>query len=288
MKYDYTIISTIKDEPDIVKVIISVAHLMVPPQAWYIFYDGIDVYFLKKLLDYKRDYEYLNIKVFTHTDFQSQADFYYTRIANNLNFVYSQITEEDKNVNFIMKLDGDTILFYDYVDRLYSLMQKENLGCVSGRIQCTTTTGTVIENRDRNYSIGTGMLIKPHVLEYLGGYPNFPASDTIINIAANYLGYTTKQVDELMITQTRLTCGNSRYNRTLTTAIKQYYLRYPLPLVLLLVFRRDRKNLVYLIKILFKIKNEQRFNNKELIRFNNRNVIRLAVNKFIKKIIKKI
>jgi len=273
----YITITTTTDLNNLKEVGKALDKQTIKPIKWYIFNDSKEE---NIKLDIKIDYKIMNLK--------KNKCWYYKRLAINLNRLLKQIPKHEwEQCEAILKLDDDTIIPKNYVEKLKPFIENSNFGCVSGKIISKTKNGYVEEKRINHYAIGTGMLIRRKVFDYLKEYPMIAGSDTVINLASCYLGYQNQQLNHITIKQTRTTCSNSGMERWLATAIKQHYLRYPEIIIALNIRRQNKKNFIenYFTykKKCKRIKNNERLNNKELIKYNRIRIIGVIINDLLKR-----
>jgi hypothetical protein len=268
---NYVVISTFKTFKNLQKQINIFEKQKHKPLSWHIFNDSDE-----EEIKYKTSFP---IKIING---KRNNYWYYKRLAVNLNKVLKSFSKKDwAKIDCVLKLDDDTIITNNYVEKLTPFVIDSNFGCVSGKILSKIKGKYVNEVRINHYALGTGMLIRKEIFDYLKGYPRIAGSDTVINIASRYLKYQNQQLNNIVIKQTRPTCSESGTTRAIATAVKQYYLRYPF-IIIILNLRRSNKKLFFSnykqFKLLTKdVKNEERLANKGLVNFNR---VRLIITIF--------
>jgi len=273
----YIVITTTTDLKNIELVGKYLAKQTVRPLKWYIFNDSKE----------KRKVKVggINYKVF---NLPKNKFWYYKRLALNLNTLIKQIPEKEwKEIDCVLKLDDDTVLPRKYIETLVPFIKNSNFGCVSGKIVSKCNGKYIEEKRINHYAIGTGMLIRKKVLDWLGGYPVIAGSDTVINLASCYLGFQNQQLNHITIKQTRTTCSNSGEERWLATAIKQHYLRYPEIVIALNIRRQNKKEFFknygeYKSRIK-QVSENERLSIPELVNYNRLRIIGVILNDLLKK-----
>jgi len=212
---------------------------------------------------------------------------YYKRLAVNFNYLFKQIPKKlFDEADYFLKIDDDTIIEKDYVKNLIPFLRDGSYGAVSGKILSFNGKEYIHEKRKSDYAIGNAMFFRKELIEYLGGYPMFPSSDTVLNITANYLGFGTRQMDNIIFYQKRLTYVNSGLNQPTCMAVKRYYLRFPAPMVFGLLFFTSGKNVFAnfgkYFELVGKVKDCERLDRPELVRANNRRLILIVLKLFRK------
>jgi hypothetical protein len=274
----YIVISTFKSFNNFKKQIKLFNKQKYKPINWYIFNDS------NSSLEIKTDFP------ITIINGKKNNFWYYKRLAKNLNYLVKKIDKNEwEKAQCILKLDDDTIITKDYIEKLKPFIEDSNFGCVSGRIISKDKLKYITETRVNHYAIGTGMLIRKEILDYLKGYPVIAGSDTVINLTSCYLKYQNQQLNNIVIKQTRKTCSESGTSRSIATAVKQYYLRYP-TIILLLNLRRSNKkefwkNYKAYKKLIKNVKESERLNKKELIVYNKIRLLMVIARNLKKKVI---
>jgi len=189
-----------------------------------------------------------------------------------------------------MKLDDDTRLNKNYVKQLLPFLENSNFGCVSGKVISKTKKGYIGENRVNHYAVGTGMLLKRQIIDYHDGYPKIAGSDTLLNLTSRILDYQNQQLNHIYLKQERLTCENAKIDRTMASAIKQHYLKYPKWIIILNFVRNYKTSFVkkYLeyYKIIKKVPEEIRLQDKKIIGYNKRRLYYMVIRDIRRKVFK--
>ena len=262
---NYVVISTIKNEWDnFFAQIIMLEKQDIKPIAWYIIVDDdqLDKYqYLVDTIHHSFPIYLSEIKNKTNIN-------YYKRLAHNLDNLIKNINLEHFNqAQYLMKLDGDILIPYDYTYILLNELNNEkDIYVISGGIK---TIGVKDPKRYNDFPLGAAMLFHKDIVNYWKGYPKYPASDTVLSLTALLLKKRVKMCDKTIMTQVRNTSSRVGYNPTLSTAIKHYYLRYPLGLTILYILKEKPTSLFkFIIWYLKNKKNAERLNDPNIIRIN--------------------
>jgi len=280
---NYIVITTTCSTESLLKIVSSLEEQSVKPLAWFIFNDTNK--------DLKLSVKGINVFV---PNLEKNNYWYYKRLAGNLNKLVNFIPKDIwVKTDYVLKLDDDTILPKNYVKTLVPFLEYSNFGCVSGKILSSFKGKFVSEKRINNYALGTGMLFRKEILDYLGGYPVIAGSDTLINLVSRKMGFQNQQINFLEFKQIRLTCENSKMSRALCIAIKQYYLRYPLILIILNLRRCCKKdffvNWYYFSNFVkLNVKEDERLNDKSLVWFNKKRLFLMCIRFYKKRFVEKL
>jgi hypothetical protein len=232
MNKKYIVISTIKDEVDnFRKQITMLENQEIKPLAWYII---VDDFFLHRYTMIRSITKHSFPIIFFEAD--NLKTNYYLRLAKNLDKLVNKIQLHHlAKCDWVMKLDGDITIPNDYVTILFNELEKDTeLYSISGGLN---TRGIKDPKRYNDFPLGAAMLFHKELINYWQGYPTFPASDTVLNLTAIHMGKKVKMIDKTMMTQNRKTSSRVKMNPTISTAIKHYYLRYPLGLTILYILK---------------------------------------------------
>jgi hypothetical protein len=262
---NYSIITTTTNPIKLHQIVPNIKKQTIQPKCWHIYNDSNS--------EINIDFGKIKTKIY---DKNPNNYWYYKRLAINLNKIITPLmkTKEWKQIDCVLKLDDDTLLPKNYIADLKPFIKNSNFGCVSGKILSKKGNKYIKEKRVNHYAIGTGMLIKKEIFEYLKGYPEIAGSDTLLNLTSRILGYQNQQLNHINLKQTRLTCGNSGLDRTMASAIKQYYLKYPLWIILFNFKRNYKTNFIKkwrdYVKIIKTIKEKERLQDKKIISYNKK------------------
>lgn len=275
---NYIVFSTFKSFKNFKRIRKQIEKQKPLPIVWYIYNDS------GKRIEIEKGKFPIKIINGKKNDF-----WYYKRLAGNLNYLFKKIKKKHWNkINCLMKIDDDTIIPDKYIELLMPFIENSNFGCVSGKIYSKSKKRYVYEKRINHYAIGTGMLIRKEIFDYLKEYPLIAGSDTVINLASCYLGYQNQQLNHIELKQLRLTGQECGMSRSLATAIKQYYLRYP-KIIILLNLRRNNKAKfwenykAYKLRVK-KVSETERLNNTELINFNKKRIFLVILRDLIRRL----
>lgn len=277
---NYIVFSTLKNEiKNFENLLIDLNKQSLKPKKWYVYIDEPNYFDYTDIVkNSKTDFEIIIIPMRK----ELKTGNYYHQLALNLNYLLSSIPEDEfKSTKWFMKLDGD-IRLYDkyYVKKLfYEIVENPEIYMISGQLNYNPTEEP---RRYNEYPFGAATLIRNEVLDYWDRYPELPASDTVCCLTALMQWKEVRLSQNTKFLQIRNTSSRVNGSSTLSTAKKQYFLRYPLLLTSLYVIKDSPKEI---FKFLRWVKNNKkdlerlRLNDPDVLRMN---YIRLREHKFAK------
>jgi glycosyltransferase involved in cell wall biosynthesis len=215
----YVIISPVRDEEGFIhQTIQSVVAQTVLPCEWIIVNDGSSDRTGEILDTYARQYEWVRIVHRANRGFRKSGGGVVEAFNDGLS------VSELKDWEFLVKLDGDLILTPDYFEKCFDEFRKEpRLGIGGGTIYHTVDGVENIEHVPDFHVRGATKIYKRECWEAIGGLWVAPGWDTIDEVKANMLGWTSRSFPEIKLLQQRPTgtsesvwkdlvkCGRARY-----------------------------------------------------------------------------
>lgn len=115
-------------------------------------------------------------------------------------------TLQERNWNYIVKLDGDLIFAPDYFEKCFEYFRWEpTLGISGGEIQHDLSEGLTVEENPRFHVRGATKIYRRACWEAIGGLWRAPGWDTIDEVKANMLGWKTYAFTDLRLLHQRFT-----------------------------------------------------------------------------------
>jgi biofilm PGA synthesis N-glycosyltransferase PgaC len=125
-------------------------------------------------------------------------------VIDAFNEGYQQI--ESLDWDFIVKLDADLSFAPDYFERCFAEFEKdESLGIGGGSIYHEQDGALKLEPNPRFHVRGATKIYKRECWEKLGGLLRAPGWDTVDEVKANMLGWTTRSFPHLQVSHYRFT-----------------------------------------------------------------------------------
>jgi biofilm PGA synthesis N-glycosyltransferase PgaC len=117
---------------------------------------------------------------------------------------YDRMTAPDWD--FLVKLDGDVGLETDYFDRCIAEFEKDRSLGVGGGVICHLENGqAVVEDNPQFHVRGATKIYRRGCWEAIGGVPRGAAWDTLDEVKANMLGWTSRSFPQLQVIHFRFT-----------------------------------------------------------------------------------
>ena len=115
-------------------------------------------------------------------------------------------TLQSEDWEFLVKLDGDLTFTPDYFEKCFAHFNSDpKLGIGGGEIYHDFAAGLKLEAQPRFHVRGATKIYKRECWEAIGGLWEAPGWDTIDEVKANMLGWTTRSFEELRLVHHRLT-----------------------------------------------------------------------------------
>jgi biofilm PGA synthesis N-glycosyltransferase PgaC len=108
--------------------------------------------------------------------------------------------------DFIVKLDGDLVLPPDYFQECFKEFEKDSTLAIGGGTICHSKNGVMLPDFDQKLHVrGATKIYRRTFWDQLGGLYPAPGWDTIDELKANMLGWTTRSFPDIRILHRRPT-----------------------------------------------------------------------------------
>jgi poly-beta-1,6-N-acetyl-D-glucosamine synthase len=197
----YCIITPIRDEEKFIATTIeSVAAQTIRPAEWVIVDDGSTDGTGAIVGRYALAFPWIRVVHRKNRGFRSAG----SGVMEAFNEGYASLQLMDWQ--FIVKLDGDLALPPDYFERCFEYFERfPRLGMGGGTICNRRGTRLEVENGPRFHVRGATKIYRRGCWEALGGLLQAPGWDTLDEVKANMLGWTTRSFSDLKLIQFRAT-----------------------------------------------------------------------------------
>jgi biofilm PGA synthesis N-glycosyltransferase PgaC len=218
-KTQYVIISPVRDEEKFIAgTVRSVAEQTVRPAEWVIVNDGSSDRTGEILDSVAAEHSWIRVVHRANRGFRKSGG----GVVEAFNDGYKALAVKDWD--FIVKLDGDLTFAPDYFEKCFDQFQQDpRLGIGGGTIYNMFDGKGEIEEVPKFHVRGATKIYKRECWEAIGGLWVAPGWDTIDEVKANMLGWTSRSFDEIPLNQQRPTgtaesrwkdlvkCGRARY-----------------------------------------------------------------------------
>jgi len=215
----YVIISPVRDEEGFIgKTAESILSQTVLPSEWILVNDGSSDRTGEILDAYAREHAWIRVVHRANRGFRKSGGGVVEAFNDGLN------ASQFKDWDFLIKLDGDLILTPDYFEKCFDEFRKDSkLGIGGGTIYHELDGKQHIEHVPDFHVRGATKVYKRACWEAIGGLWVAPGWDTIDEVKANMLGWTSRSFPEIKLLQQRPTgtsenlwkdlvkCGRARY-----------------------------------------------------------------------------
>ncbi len=201
MQARYVVISAVRDEePFLPSTIECMAHQTIVPAEWMIVDDGstdntgniIDKYALK--------YPWIRGVHRKDRGFRKAGG----GVVEAFNDGYEGL--KTSNWNFIVKLDGDLSFEVDYFERCFRKFSEEPKLGVGGGVICHNVNGVKQFEQGPAFHVrGATKIYRKACWDAIGGFWPAPGWDTMDEVKANMLGWTTRSFPDLHLMHHRAT-----------------------------------------------------------------------------------
>lgn len=278
-KTKYIVISPVRNESKwIESTIVSMLNQTIQPVEWIIVDDGSRDLTHNIVLKYTEKYKWIKLIIKKDRGFAEPG----RGVMEAFYEGYAHRTCLD--FEFIVKLDGDLSFNEDYFELIFKEFSENNkLGLASGVCYIRKNGVLIPENHPKFHVRGPSKVYRRECWEQIGGLVKHLGWDTIDEIKAQYLGWTTLSFKNLQIIHHKQT----GYNTGLVKwAIKQgrsdYYCGYHPIFILAKGIRRIFFERPYLIDgmgiiigyFLSYLKKEQRYEESKVVEFLRREQIK--------------
>lgn len=215
----YVVISPVRDEEKFVDGTIgSVLGQTIRPSEWIIVDDGSSDRTAEIIDGYAREHAWIRVLHRTNRGFRKSGGGVVEAFNDGLR------TLEASDWEFIVKLDGDLTFAADYFEKCFDQFRQDpRLGIGGGTIYHVLDGKENVEHVPEFHVRGATKIYKRECWEAIGGLWVAPGWDTIDEVKANMLGWTSRSFPEIRLHQQRPTgtaegrwkdlvkCGRARY-----------------------------------------------------------------------------
>jgi glycosyltransferase involved in cell wall biosynthesis len=197
----YVIITPARDEEEFIeKTILAVANQTVKPIQWIIVNDGSRDR-TGEIVDYFASiYPWITAKHRSDRGHREAGG----GVIHTFYDGYALI--ESKDWEFLAKLDADLSFSPDYFERCFAEFAEDpNLGVGGGGIYHEVEGGLALEESPQFHVRGATKIYKRDCWDQLGGLLRAPGWDTVDELTANMLGWTTRSFLNLRVSHYRFT-----------------------------------------------------------------------------------
>jgi glycosyltransferase involved in cell wall biosynthesis len=197
----YVIITPARDEEShIQKTILAVASQSVLPAQWIIVNDGSSDGTAAIIDGAAKSYPWITSLHRSDRGFRQAGG----GVIATFNAGYSRLNVPDWD--FIVKLDADLNFSPDYFERCFDEFDTDpRLGIGGGGIYHDTPTGLELEQNPAFHVRGATKIYRRQCWDQLGGLLEAPGWDTIDEVRANMLGWSTRTFPKLQVSHSRFT-----------------------------------------------------------------------------------
>jgi len=197
----YIIVSPVRDEEKFIEdTIRAVIAQTVKPIEWILVDDGSTDGTASIIDRYAKQYPWIRVVQRENRGFRKSGG----GVAEAFHDGYDQVTREDWE--FLVKLDGDLIPAEDYFERcLEHFVRDERLGIGGGTIYYAVDGKELIEACPRFHVRGATKIYRRKCWDAIGGLWKAPGWDTIDELKAQMLGWTTETFPDVKLLHLRVT-----------------------------------------------------------------------------------
>ncbi len=220
----YLIITPARDEEEYLeKTILSVANQSIRPFQWIIVNDGSGDSTGRIIDHYAQVYPWLKVIHRPNRGFREAGG----GVINAFYEGYAGI--ESPEWDFLVKLDADLSFSSDYFERCFAEFAKDPfLGIGGGGIYHEVEGELKLEENPKFHVRGATKIYKRECWDELGGLLRAPGWDTVDELKANMLGWTTRSFLDLRVSHYRYSPGRQMEpGRTASKTVGKLY--YGLP-----------------------------------------------------------
>jgi poly-beta-1,6-N-acetyl-D-glucosamine synthase len=197
----YVIITPARDEElHLRKTIESILKQTILPTEWIIVNDGSEDSTGKIIDEYAALYPWIRAVHRTNRGFRKAGG----GVVDAFNDGYRELQSRDWN--FIVKLDGDLSFDPDYFEECFANFEREPRLGVGGGVMCYIKDGIKsFESNPAFHVRGATKIYKRECWDTIGGFWPAPGWDTMDEVKASMLGWTTRSFPDLHLLHHRPT-----------------------------------------------------------------------------------
>jgi poly-beta-1,6-N-acetyl-D-glucosamine synthase len=235
----YVIVTPVRDEEKHIEgTIQSVLQQTIRPAEWMIVDDGSTDRTASIMERYAREHPWIRPVSRANRGFRKSGGGVVEAFYDGYNRL------ECKNWAFLAKLDGDLIIEPDYFQRCFDhFLREDRLGIGGGTIYHILDGKEQIEACPRFHVRGATKIYRRQCWEAIGGFWQAPGWDTIDEVKAQMLGWTTETFSDVRLLHQRLTgTAESQWADSIKSGLARYVAGYhPLFILASCISRLARK-----------------------------------------------
>jgi poly-beta-1,6-N-acetyl-D-glucosamine synthase len=197
----YVIITPARDEESYIrKTIESILGQTIRPAEWVIVNDGSSDRTGEMIDEYATQYSWIKAVHRTNRGFRKAGG----GVVDTFNDGYRVLSVKDWD--FIVKLDGDLSFEPDYFEKCFANFQSDSRLGVGGGVMCYIENGTKSFEANPAFHVrGATKIYKRACWDAIGGFWPAPGWDTMDEVKASMLGWTTRSFPDLHLLHHRHT-----------------------------------------------------------------------------------
>ena len=199
--HKYVIVTPVRDEEAFIeKTLRSVVSQTILPVEWIIVDDGSTDLTGHIVDKYVEQYSWVHVVHRKNRGFRSSGG----GVIEAFYEGYNALNEKDWN--FIVKLDGDLDFDANYFEKVFECFrQSQDLGVAGGEIFNIVNGVQILEQCPRFHVRGATKIYKRECWDAIGGLLVAPGWDTLDEVKANMLGWTTRTFPDLKLIHHKFT-----------------------------------------------------------------------------------
>jgi poly-beta-1,6-N-acetyl-D-glucosamine synthase len=197
----YVVITPIRDEENYIRFTLeSMINQTVIPQEWIIVDDGSTDHTGAIVDDYASRYSWIRVVHRGNRGYRKAGG----GVVDAFNDGYRILSSEDWS--FIVKFDGDLTFAPDYFEKCFDNFDREPTLGVGGGTICHVTNGSEHAEKCPTFHVrGATKIYRKECWDAIGGFWPAPGWDTIDEVKASRLGWTTRSFPDLHLIHHRRT-----------------------------------------------------------------------------------
>ncbi len=198
---NYVVISPVRDEEAYIRFTVDcMAQQTIVPKEWVLINDGSSDKTGEILDEYARRYPWIRVVHRANRGFRKAGG----GVVEAFNAGYNAL--EFRDWDFLVKLDGDLSFEPDYFEKCFHNFEKDPRLGVGGGVICYVTNGVKEFEPSPEFHVrGATKIYKRDCWDAIGGFWPAPGWDTMDEVKANMLGWSTRSFLDLHIVHHRKT-----------------------------------------------------------------------------------